>query len=110
MSGFIPGASNSLPFISAFAFIASDGNIAAGAATLNITSSLLFSPGVYFIDYTAANFTVAPQVFIQLMEDAGATLRYGYLADASNTVAEIHIFDDTNAPSNNRFRLWAVGT
>lgn len=108
MSGFIQGVS-SAGYPIATVFVASDGSIVANASAINVDSTLLFSTGVYFVDYTSAGFTLIPNVFVQLMEDNGANLRYWYLADASTTLAEIHIYDAANTPVDNRFRFFATG-
>lgn len=107
MSGFIapPG---SVPFITAFAFIASGGSLVAGGS-LNVDAVIAGGVGNYFVDYTSAGFTAAPQVFFQLMQDAGNAFRYQYLVSADATTAEIQIYDDVGVATDNRVRFFAIG-
>jgi hypothetical protein len=108
VSGFISPGGASIPFKTAFCFVASGGSLVAGGS-LNVDSVTALGVGNYVVDFTSAGFTANPQVFWQLMSDSGSDFRYEYLVAVDQTTAEIQIYDDTNAPVDNRVRFFAIG-
>jgi hypothetical protein len=110
MSGFFGGGGGvALGYDVAYAFVSTTGTIVAAGAVKNITSVTRNGAGDYTVDFTAAGFTLQPSIHIQLMQDNGNVLRYEYLFTATNTDAQILIYDAANVSTDNRFRFFAIG-